>query len=49
VDGIVIVCHGSSSAKAYQSALRVARRAAERDLAGRIERVLQEPPAVKVS
>lgn len=49
VDGIVIVCHGGSSAKAFQSALQVARRAVVRDLAGRIERVLHDPPAMKVS
>ena len=42
VDGIVIICHGNSSVKAFESALGVARRAVERNLAGRIERAMIE-------
>jgi len=45
VDGIVIICHGGSSVKAFQSALRVARRAVERNLARRIERAILKPSA----
>ncbi len=37
VDGIVIICHGGSSAKAFRNAILVARRAVKRDLANRIE------------
>ncbi|MGH7565929.1 MAG: phosphate acyltransferase PlsX [Gemmatimonadota bacterium] len=41
VDGIVIICHGSSTVKAFRNAMRVARRAVARDLAGRIERAMR--------
>ena len=40
VDGIVIICHGGSSEKAFRNAILVARRAVRRDLANRIERAV---------
>ena len=40
VDGIVIICHGGSSVKAFRNAILVARRAVECDLARRIERAI---------
>ncbi|HET6616837.1 MAG TPA: phosphate acyltransferase PlsX [Gemmatimonadota bacterium] len=40
VDGIVIICHGGSSVKAFRSAIGVARRGVECDLARRIERAI---------
>jgi glycerol-3-phosphate acyltransferase PlsX len=55
VDGIVIICHGGSSEKAFRNAILVARRAVRRDLANRIERAVSQarvatsavvPPAV---
>lgn len=42
VHGVVIVCHGGSSAKAFENAFQVARRAVERDLEVGIERALVE-------
>jgi glycerol-3-phosphate acyltransferase PlsX len=45
VDGIVIICHGGSSVKAFRNAIGVARRAVECDLARRIEQAIgaQDP------
>jgi glycerol-3-phosphate acyltransferase PlsX len=40
VDGIVIICHGGSSEKAFRNAILAARRAVGRDLANRIERAV---------
>lgn len=40
VDGIVIICHGGSSVKAFRNAIRAARRAVECDLARLIERAI---------
>jgi glycerol-3-phosphate acyltransferase PlsX len=42
VDGIVIICHGGSSEKAFRNAILVAGRAVERDLAKRIQRTVSE-------
>lgn len=42
VNGVVIICHGRSSEKAFRNAVRVARVAAERKLNRRIERAVQE-------
>ncbi|HEY7473185.1 MAG TPA: phosphate acyltransferase PlsX [Gemmatimonadota bacterium] len=45
VDGIVIICHGGSSVKAFRNAIGVARLAVECDLARRIETAIgaQDP------
>lgn len=45
VNGIVIICHGGSSEKAFRNAILGARRAVERDLANRIERAVSAAQA----
>ncbi|MBI4492387.1 MAG: phosphate acyltransferase PlsX [Chloroflexi bacterium] len=42
VNGVCIIAHGRSNARAIESALRVAARAAEQDLVGHISRGLQQ-------
>ena len=42
VNGIVIICHGGSTVKAFRNAILVARRAVRRDLANRIEHAIAD-------
>ncbi len=42
VNGVAIISHGSSNAKAIRNAIRVAKEAVEKDVVGTIARVLQE-------
>lgn len=48
-DHVVIKAHGRSNARAVRNALRVASKAVERDLAGKIQRGLGTPPAEEPS